>query len=290
MNSLKVLQAISSGFYRETSGHKALIQALLDVALDFPQTPKDFTKPEVVDSLSKPVVVLISGGQDSTVMLELTKDKDRHCLFVDVGQPYAAAERKAIEMLLKDEYKEIERVIPTEGWAHIIPGRNLILLLEAEKLCSHEGEIWLGAVQGESRKDSGDKSELFFHLFEEYIWRTKRKKITIKTLVEKTKNDWLKWYITTTGKTDILSTVTCFDPEGNACGRCQACARKWIALRYCSIETDGIFKVNPIIGCSDVLTSYRTKFRDCLASKDFSHYSKDRCLQDLAVIEELFKD
>ena len=48
------------------------------------------------------------------------------------------------------------------------------------------GEIWLGAVKGESAPDKGDKSDYFFTLVEDYIYETTGKVVTIKTLKAKT--------------------------------------------------------------------------------------------------------
>jgi 7-cyano-7-deazaguanine synthase in queuosine biosynthesis len=271
-------------------GHSGLVREIVNVMLDFPETPNGF-KLEVrapVADFAK--VILLSGGMDSTVMWELnSQEQNKLGMYVNLGHPYAPKEMAALGRLGLP-FLEVDYKLQFESWGHIIPTRNFVLLALAELNTKHEGEIWLGAVQGESAEDKGDKSELFFRLFEELVWRAKNKKVFIRTLKAKTKNDWLQWYLSTTGRTDILDTVTCFSGGGTkGCGCCQACVRKWIAMRYCGIKPNVIikyFEVEPYVGGREHIRKYWDALHACLLAEDFTHYSKERCVQDLAVIKE----
>ena len=78
-------------------GYGELIQSLLNVSLDFPETPKDF-RIEVKEPELNDKVLLLSGGMDSIIMWELNKGEQNVLpLFVDLKQEYAWKELKAIE-------------------------------------------------------------------------------------------------------------------------------------------------------------------------------------------------
>lgn len=270
-----------------TSGHSIIEKELIDVMLDFPETPDDFDVNVKKGELYKKVI-LVSGGADSTIMWELNKHEESKLgLYVDLGHSYTDKEIDTIKnMDIPAKYIKYDMKFDS-FWNHIIPTRNFTLIALAEQFVAHEGEIWLGAVQGESSPDSGDKSELFFRMVENYIWRTHRKKVYIKTLKSRTKNDWLKWYLESTGDMRILQTITCFDgTTEKPCGKCQACVRKWISLKYCDMPTDGFFEIDPYIGGKEYIEKYKLKMQEALDNEDFEHYSKDRCLQDLKIILE----
>lgn len=267
-------------------GHTDLVKELVSVMLDFPEKPEGFAVNVQKPTETYKKVILVSGGADSTVMWHINKhETSKIGIYVDLGHSYVDKEIAAIEKFNID-YKLITHHLNFDShWKHIIPTRNFLLMAYAEQFVQHEGEIWLGAVQGESAPDKGDKSELFFRLVEQYIWRTKRKIVHIKTLKDKTKNDWMKQYLDETGDKRILETITCFDgTTPKPCGKCQACLRKWISLRYCGIDTTDFFEIDPYEGGKEYIAKYKTKMQSALDTRDFTHYSEDRCKQDLQVI------
>lgn len=276
----------------DTSGHYFLKKQLLDVMLDFPEKPEGF-KVDLVRPKTYDKTFLVSGGADSTIMWELNKKEEgtKIGIYVDLGHGYTKKETEALTMMQMPHI-----IVPYElkfdaFWKHIIPTRNYVLLSIAEEYTSHEGEIWLGAVEGESANDAGDKSELFFRLFEELVWRTKRKKVTIRTLKDKTKNAWLKWYNDNASDTkgaDILNTITCFDGSSSKpCGKCQACVRKWISMKFCGVSDQRVkemFEIHPYDGGNEYIEKYKKHMQLALDKNDFTHYSKNRCIEDLSVI------
>jgi hypothetical protein len=263
----------------------SIASQLTEIMLDFPETPSDFNVRLVPEDNLFEKVILVSGGADSTIMWELNRDvKSKKAVYVDLGHSYVQKELDALK-LFGIEAEVISHPLRFESfWKHIIPTRNFVLIAHAEQFVANGGEIWLGAVQGESAPDKGDKSDLFFYLIEKFIWQTRGKSVKIRSLKDKTKNDWLKWYIDTTGDHRIIQTITCFDGSTEKpCGKCQACVRKWISLRYCGLDTD-IFEVNPYEGGAEFIQKYKVKMQECLDRKEFNHYSEDRCKQDLRVI------
>lgn len=267
------------------NGHNSLTTELLNVAFDFPESPSDFKLSIVEPKKLYKSVVLVSGGMDSCIMWWLTRDNpDRLALFIDYGQPYAD---KEFNSLLDQGIAPLRVSYPltiSKGWDHIIPARNLTLIAIAEQFVKHDGELWIGVVSGEARQDAGDKSKLFFQLICNFIWRTKQKFVEIKTLEEFTKNVWLQKYLDATQDLSILKTVTCFSGGNGHCGKCQACVRKWIALRYNGFSTESYFNKDPFTYGAKYIQRYIDVFQECLSSGDFSHYSEARCEQDLAVI------
>ena len=266
-------------------GYFSLIKPLVSVMLDFPEQPKDFSL-EVKEPKTYKKVILVSGGMDSTIMWWINREEEsRLGIYVDLGHNYTELEKNSIEKAGIKPLKLIKYPLEFEStWKHIIPTRNFLLIALAEQFVAHEGEIWLGAVQGESSNTKGDKSELFFRMVEELIWRTKRKKVFIKTLKDKTKNEWLKTYLDKTKDNSILQTITCFGGTEKPCGACQGCVRKWIAMRYCNLDTNNFFEQDPYEAGKEYIEKYKLKLKKALDEKDFNHYTKDRAEQDLGVI------
>lgn len=267
-----------------TDGHPVECALLVKTMLDCPEKPETVNVSLVYPALYQDVI-LCSGGMDSVIMLERTKlSTSRKVLYIDYGQPYAQKEIEALKQFC-DDFEVIAHVIDVPYWKHICPTRNLQLIAIAEKFVADGGNIWLGVVSGESSKSSGDKSPSFQRQVLRLIYQATGKAVRIKTLEDHTKNDWLKWYISSTGSRDILNSVTCFDGTAGHCGRCQACVRKWIAMRYCDIaDAETFFETHPYFAGAEFIEKYKTAMTTALETKNFDHYSQARCEQDLRVI------
>lgn len=298
---LRLGKALESGGPMEWYAHENSyrVRELLECALQFSQTPPEFKfefKPVVEPVYEK--VILVSGGMDSCIMwyketrptsLQINPLAGTLPLFVDLGQSYVEKELAAIRQFGIDPVIVRAPWKFKGDWKHIVPGRNLLLIaLASEWLRAGDSEIWLGAVEGETDPTTGDKSPLFFSLVSDLINTWTGKRITIRTLQNKTKNDWLKWYLEQpdSDADSILNTVTCFADTPKPCGQCQACVRKWIALRYCNIDTKVFFEIDPPDNYQGnaIIDHYRTVLNKALREKNFTHYSERRCQQDLKVI------
>lgn len=289
MQLLELAKRIEEGLARKRKINwpgacPGLVQNLVNVMLDFPEQPNNVTLTIETPRLYKKVV-LVSGGMDSTIMWWLHREeKDKLALFVDLGLSYCKKEKSSLIKTKITPLQVVEYPLRQISWKHIIPTRNFLLIALAQQHVKHGGEIWLGAVQGESSERAGDKSEAFFRLCERFIRFTTGKRIKIRTLKNKTKNDWLKKYLRATSDRSIFNTVTCYSGSAKGCGKCQACVRKWIALKYCKVEPTKYFQKDPGKAGQEHIKKYKKVLAKALANRDFSHYSRRRCQQDLRIL------
>lgn len=84
-------------------------------------------------SLSIDTLILFSGGIDSTALLWRERARVRHALFVDYGQPAAAAEAAAASRIASRlevplERRALELDAPMDRGPSVVPGRNACLL------------------------------------------------------------------------------------------------------------------------------------------------------------------
>lgn len=266
-----------------------LFKELVDIALDCPEKPKDFDfKIEEPERLYDRIC-LTSGGADSTIAW-LMADKPQG-LYIDIGQPYAQKERKALHMMgIEYHYVDMRGThLSDKTWKHIIPARNLLFLSIAAELLKNNGDVWFAMVEGEGELSGrGDKSLAFIRRFEEWYTATTDRHIYITDMCERTKPGWLRWVQDYHGVEMLQQirkhTVTCFSPEDGECGRCQACLRKYLSYVSIGMFIDEDFNVHPIEGCQEFIEKYKFSMNHALEIKDFSHYSARRCEEDLAAI------
>lgn len=290
----------------------SILNRLITVALSCPETPPDIMKrlkeaPLYYDLQDDdpianmyPVakdVYLLSGGMDSSILwlLEGKNNPNAIAVFTIYGQRYWFKELKSVISVTKDsEEKLITYNYPwyfKGDWKHIIPARNLLLLSLATKHISLEGNIHFAALNGESSEEIGDKSKVFFDTFVQVAGSLEGKTVNIVDCKQYTKNQLLRRFLDEGGEPEVIvNTITCFSSDSDkGCGKCQACARKWIALKYNNIDptlVDAAFMVDPALGANAYLQAYKFKMNDALLNEDFSHYSKQRCIEDLSVIEK----
>jgi len=263
-------------------------------------------------------VGLISGGMDSVIMWHIMQNEPGYKLavFCDLGQSYNSAERDVLDQRQIPYVEEKLDLSSRPNWDHIIPGRNMLMMLRAVDYVTDGGNLWLGCVDGESGYDDGDKSQRFFDLFQTYVKAEYDKQVKIKTMRTGTKTYWLSWYLGKTADFSILGTVTCFNPiEGKACCACQACLRKYLAIRYYSITCSTMIECDPTgnlleepfatwaehmdhpsyrqaiaVGCKPFIESYINKMETASANRNYSHYSEARIEEDLPLLQELKSD
>lgn len=222
------------------------------------------------------VVLLLSGGIDSTTLCALAKSegKEIYTLSFDYGQKHKSELSRAAEIstaygakehyvfpvpisqwggsALTDSKIEVGKTRKLENTeneipATYVPARNIVFLSIALCLAKIKGipEIWLGANEADYI-GYPDCREEFFRRFEDMaqsgLETGDRLRLRIVTpLLHKTKRE-----IITLGMAlgvDYSKTLTCYSPDdlGRACGECEACVLRKNGFRDAGIEDPTLY-------------------------------------------------
>lgn len=186
------------------------------------------------------VVVLLSGGVDSTVVASLAKDADRlrAAVFINYGQPALVNERDAAVMWCARNATEL-LVFDVDGGvlmgdtmrigvgitgARVVPGRNALLLACAVSAAVSVGatEVWYGAMRGDEA-DYPDCRESFVQGFSAMSEATYGVVVRAPFL----ERGLTKQGVIELGQqlgVDLAATWSCYEPDGrHPCGRCNSC-------------------------------------------------------------------
>lgn len=264
-------------------------------AIDEPEYPTLTSR--VIYNAPPRSVVLVSGGQDSTVAYRRAVQDGGEVLavYVDFGESYQAAEMTALDRL-NIPYTAVTMAISYRHrdpeWRHILPARNLLALQVAAKLGGEGARLWLGAVAGEIPATGGDKSKKFLELAGQVFNAQYGCDPKVYTLHEGTKADWAYWWrLTQPDQETLLKTVTCYHMADRHCGSCQACLRRYCALILAGYDKEAVlatYKVDPLVGASAAVDKYKKAFRQELLHPGSTRYDGRRAWQDLTVIEPDF--
>jgi hypothetical protein len=130
-----------------------------------------------------------------------------------------------------------------------------------------------------------DKNDAFFRL--STISNTQS--IGEMTIIESpfsnmTKTDTIKWARDNDLLEKLDNTVSCYHPTELRCGECSLCFKRWLAMKSAGIDES--YATNPLDSGEAIrlISNYRTALRD----NDFSHYSRERILETLNIIDDLF--
>lgn len=258
-------------------------------AIDEPEYPA--YQPKIDLAFKEEVTVLTTGGLDSTIAYHLVGKKPQ-ALYIDFGQSYRNAELDALKHIGIDPWI-LQASNPFENinsdWKHIYPGRNLYALLSAAEYTRPGGVIWFGSTYGEMPKKGGDKSEKFLKIIRQILAKYYGG-IQVKTMAKHTKGEWVKLALKKGVKEDILlSTYSCFTGEiGYHCGRCQACLRRFLGLRWGGLPKAAIlwnYRLDPSIHAVEALDKYRKIFLQEYNEPGSTKYGHRRAIQDLSVLE-----
>ena len=309
MKELKSLKSYLQGQHEWVDDNITSAKAFEDMmvtALNCPQNP----------NRTYQHVALVSGGMDSVIMwyrLSTMEPHSKLALYFDLGHPYMEMEKVALSKFDIPYLVENLDMDEVPYWGHIIPGRNMLMMLKAVKYVEDGGRIWLGCVDGESGYADGDKSQKFFDQFTAYVKAEYNKTVKVATMRTNTKNGWLKWYLERTNDTKIFETITCFDnfdsdssefftehfPDFDesdqfACFRCQACLRKFIAFRYSGASLPETYQHLEFryqrmisVGCREYVDKYIISMEQAIKDQNFTHYSQARINEDLPILKEL---
>lgn len=172
-------------------------------------------------------VKLVSGGIDSVI---LAKTFDGLNVYIDIGQPYARYEIKALEKLeidfdlitIKSKfiYKDI-----------FINNRNLLFASIVNMVYSPDVILMAGLKDDNCKDKTPDAFKKISNILSEQSDHT----VTVNSpFWETTKGELIYKY---KNKNELVKTFSCYNPKlnGDHCGDCPACLRKKIAL-----ETNGV--------------------------------------------------
>ncbi len=198
-------------------------------------------------------VLLYSGGMDSYILSYL--EKPDVCLYIDVDGIYSKKER---ENLILPPYGKL--IIDTlnigkfERDIGVLPMRNAYFILNAVQ---YGDDIILGGVEGDRAHDTHKWFTKLMEWLTNYIWKDDRINNRLECRGDikihlpsknKTKIELLKEFIEEGGDPKFLyESISCYDSKILHCGKCKACARKWVAMEHCLIKTEGLFSQNPAL-------------------------------------------
>lgn len=194
-------------------------------------------------------VLLYSGGMDSYIFSYL--EKPDLCLYIDVHGVYSKKERD--NLILPPYGQLIIDVLDIGKFERenlILPMRNAYFILNA---IQYGEDIILGAMSGDRSFDKNDWFAKLMEMVTNYMWQeqhwTERRKIKIHLPgKDKTKTELLKEFMLEGGDPKFLyESISCYDPKTLHCGKCKACARKWVAMEHCMLSTSKLFSQNPAL-------------------------------------------
>lgn len=185
--------------------------------------------------------VLVSGGVDSTIAYWLAKKNghDVYPLFVDLGHPYAAKERVAVQQLIPEvtivssQYAVgVLRNEPTVDKQEIY-ARNLLLATFGAQLAP---TVWLSALETETTPLSvADKQPRFFEDTSRLLTFLMRHKhgaeISVTSpFLNQTKTDVVAIGLSLGLEQLITQTTSCYEGSSHSCGACSTCFKRYVAF------------------------------------------------------------
>lgn len=194
--------------------------------------------------MSKPrVVVLLSGGIDSTVMAHRLKSDGRelHGLSINYGQAHArelhCAALTASEVCKSYECVQVSQFFAPNaltggGDSVIVPGRNMVFLSVAFSYAVGIGadEVAIGVVKNDAERFP-DCRPVFMGQFYEMIGEAlghESVPILRTPFIHKTKREVVK--IGRTLGVDLNRTWSCYAGDAVPCGECLACVERDMAM------------------------------------------------------------
>lgn len=247
-----------------------------------------------VDYKRYKLAIMWSGGMDGTIAYfyatkELGIDpEDIVMIHVDYGHEYEWKEVKAIrrvyelgliESALYYVPAKIVNIafgnVPTPD-KQVVPGRNLMLAYIGSVFADR---VWILALDGEMHREMPDKNHTFFSLASGVLSYVMDRDIIVETPFENmSKSDIAKWCVEKCGKElaqKILDmTVTCYDKDSWACGKCSTCFKRWVAYANAGLDWEHYFEFPPFR--SDAAKKLIKNYVRAEMEGDYSHYSKKR--------------
>jgi len=196
-------------------------------------------------------VLLYSGGMDSYIISKL-KDFDT-LLYIDINSRYSKTELEIIKQqnipnLVIDSRLNLGDMEHSTNF--IVPARNLFFII----IATYYGDkITMGALSGDRSSDkdipfSQYSQTLLQHIYKESWWCDGREIEILLPFKNHTKKQIIEEYLNKGFdiKDLIYKSFSCYSPteNGQPCGVCKPCLRKWMSLRTFR-NTKDVFFNNP---------------------------------------------
>ena len=181
------------------------------------------------------VLILMSGGVDSTVLAHLAGDRLGGLLFIDYGQPAAEQERRAVYQWADPRGVEVIELacdlsgvddhmrtgVGADG-LRILPGRNLIFAAHAINVAKSRGwaEVWIGANAGD--EPYPDCRPAWVSALDALSQADTGVRV-VAPLISRTKAEIAQWGAEM--GIDLSGAWSCYQPTdaGTQCGACHSC-------------------------------------------------------------------
>ena len=256
---------------------------LFAYAIDSPETTPTIPMKE---KTSCRIVVPISGGLDSTIAHSMAQRNNPEikitAVYFDFGQEYKTKEINALRNLGIDFHVEV--LGDFQAFKHIIPARNLAILLRSAEIAGAGGEVHFGSVMGEMPPMGGDKSLRFITAMSRYLLNYYS--VRLRTMSADTKAGWIRSVLPSITLDYLLKTVSCFSETAIHCGKCQACLRHYIAFAYNGYGEEVLktYALHPLKGATAAIDKYRRMMLPIIKGTSSHHYGKKRSEETLSII------
>lgn len=239
-----------------------------------------------------PLVICWSGGMDSFTAYHYAikklsyKPEDILLLNFDINHPYRIKEKYAMERiglpyitlpvpLCDDRFGNMPDINN-----YIIPGRNMVFAAIAATLGDR---VWICGSKFEDHPLMFDKNSGFYRTMSMAASQATGATTIVETpFYEETKTDMVNWNKAWNTLEGMDHTVSCYHPEEKRCGQCGLCFKRAIAVRAAGLDEE--YTVEPFE--SDIAKDFILKYEEALEKKDFSHYSEERIMETLNVVNE----
>lgn len=192
-------------------------------------------------------VALYSGGVDSFCMAAI--EQPDVLLHVEMGGEYGPTETRRLRTPRGMEDRLVHTSLPLGQWelppSMIIPARNAFLALAGAQ---YGDRIIMGSVAANNGSDKDQGFADHMTALMRYIWQPQPKWNPDGTdtrlelpVYHLTKYELVKAAIDAGVTPDDMRdrTFSCYHPaNGNACGECLPCSRRWAALVYAGVTPD----------------------------------------------------
>lgn len=239
-------------------------------------------------------ILLFSGGTDSFIAWLYLNCPP--VLYVNLNTRYSDAEFKRVKYLI--DIHRMEHIFDDRlklgdqefgDGSGFVPHRNTFLILIAS---FYANRIWFAGLGSDVVIDKNPEYSLEFSRFLSNQMQHRARSVVVDSpFWNYTKEDTIRWLIHVKGydiaKDMLKRTFSCYTEGELPCGRCQACFRRYVALKLHGIDEE--YEVNPLEGCA---SSIKNKYIPQMVSSIWGEgkYDARRSIETLGLIYEHFKE